>query len=728
MANTYSGRDSGRFSSESSLDTFKTLNTNTVCTDRGPCGDQSMTDTGKRIQLVKMLCLTVIPILGLWGFTFYSLTDTISSKTANEKTKKELQLSVELGNLIHHLQQERDMSVLYLSALGPETKTFLLTDYLETDKAIYALNDWPSNLDNENRMEFESQDKLQEYLSRHRQLLSKNRYNINNELEFYTNIIDVVIVWLYKSITQGKFAVVWKTLVAYLKLTSGKQDIGIERALGTLFYVQGGFLSHNYFEMYNNRINRFRAFYTTAELYSTRVDRLYSSGVEGVGTNITGIINNFRYEIQHQQMGTEWVPNIQDARYWFDNMTLYLDTLLDIQRDLGYEIIARLDVVIDESTRDLSISASFLAVVLIMCPLVIFATENLTSSIQKYALTLVDKTRELMEEKKKTDCLLYQMVPKPVANKLQKNIHIDAEYFNSVTILFSDIYGFAGMSTECSPIEIVDLLNTLYRMIDDLLDDYDVYKVETINDCYMVTSGIPTKNGNEHVSEVANFSLALLWLVQSKTFVISRNRNIQLRIGINTGPCMAGIVGSVLPRYCLFGDTVNTASRMKSYGLPNRIHVSSSTASALFKTRKYLTRKRGSITIKGKGEMKTVWLVGKVGDDKKFDPVDQDDNQTLTTDEIPGEIFQHYNQSFFTNLPMPRLGRISQRENKPTASVMATTNCVATVFNKNSNANEIKTELPQTPLTPFIVEMTSQETDSEEELRERERENNEIVE
>ncbi|OWF44095.1 Guanylate cyclase 32E [Mizuhopecten yessoensis] len=621
MANNYSSREStSHLDSMDSFETVRALNTHTLCTDRGPCKDQSMTDTGKRIQLVKMLCLTIIPILGLWGFTFYTLTDTISRKSANEKTKKELQLSVELGNLIHHLQQERDMSVLYLSALGPETKTFLLTDYLETDKAIYALSDWPSNLDNEKRSEFESKDKLQEYLSRHRQLLSKNRYNINNELDFYTNIIDVVIVWLYKSITQGKFAVVWKTLVAYLKLTSGKQDIGIERALGTLFYVQGGFQSHKYFEMYNNRINRFRAFYTTAELYSTRVDRLYSSGVKGVGTNITGIINNFRFEIQHKQMGTMWVPDIQNARYWFDNMTQYLDTLLDIQRDLGYEIIARLDVVIDESTRDLAISASFLAVVLIMCPLVIFATENLTSSIQKYALTLVNKTRELMEEKKKTDSLLYQMVPKPVANKLQKNIHIDAEYFDSVTIMFSDIYGFAKMSTVCTPIAIVDLLNNLYRTIDDLLDDYNVYKVETINDCYMVASA-------------------------------------------------------------------------------NRIQISSSTASALFKTRKFITRKRGSITIKGKGEMKTVWLVGKVGDNTELlDTTGQEEHLSRTPmeapDDIPGEIFQHYSYRFFSPLPITRP---RSKPKKAMVRVFPTSTRELDTEGGDLREQELKTEMTQAP-------------------------------
>lgn len=290
-------------------------------------------------------------------------------------------MSVELGKLIHHLQQERDMSVLYLSDLGPGTKTFLLTEYLGTDKAIDALSQWPADLDLEKRSEFESRGKLQEYLSFHRQLLSKDTFDLHVEIDFYTKIIDVVIVWLYKSITRGQFAVVWKTLVAYLKLTSGKQDVGIERALGTVFYVQGGFKTRQYFELYNNRINRFQAFYKTAELYSSRVDRLYTDGVNMVKTNITGIINQFRHDIQHH-VESQTYPDMENARYWFDNMTIYLDTLLDIQRDLGYEIIGILDDVINDTIQSLSVSAGFLAVVLVMCPLVIYITENLTGRIQ----------------------------------------------------------------------------------------------------------------------------------------------------------------------------------------------------------------------------------------------------------------------------------------------------------------------------------------------------------
>ncbi|OWF41060.1 Atrial natriuretic peptide receptor 1 [Mizuhopecten yessoensis] len=449
-------------------------------------------NTSKRSQLIKMLCLTLLPILSLMGFTLFSLTDTINKKMENEKTRKELQLSVELGNLIHRLQQERDTSVLYLSALGPETKTFLLQEYIGTNNAIYALSEWPRNLDTDNREEFESRDRLREYLVRHRQLLTKVKYNLQVEIDFYTNIIRVVIAWLYDSITRGKDAEVWKTLVAYLKLTSGKQDVGIERALGTLFFVQGGFETsfskQNYFEMYNTVIYRFRAFYETAELYSNRVDRLYTSGVSEAGSDLIAIIDGFRFEIQHYESEV-FYPDIQKARYWFDNMTLYLDTLLKIQQNLGFEIIGRLDVVIDDSTRDLSISVSCLVIVLIMCPLVIFVADNLTSSIQRYALSLVSTTKQLSEEHKKINTLIYQMVPEVVAKRFQKDLFGNAENIKSMTVMFFDVHNFVALTSMCSTTVVVELLTNINNAIEKLTENNDAFHVQTYKDSNMIVAG-----------------------------------------------------------------------------------------------------------------------------------------------------------------------------------------------------------------------------------------------
>ena len=129
-------------------------------------------------------------------------------------------------------------------------------------------------------------------------------------------------------------------------------------------------------------------------------------------------------------------------------------------------------------------------VVIAMCPVIMFSSEALASDIQRYTQTLVAKTKELNLEKHKTDTLLYQMVPKSIAERLKNSSAVESEFFRSVTIFFSGISGFNQVCAECSPIDLVKILNSLYTAMDEQIGNYDVYKVETINDCYMVASGI----------------------------------------------------------------------------------------------------------------------------------------------------------------------------------------------------------------------------------------------
>ena len=118
-------------------------------------------------------------------------------------------------------------------------------------------------------------------------------------------------------------------------------------------------------------------------------------------------------------------------------------------------------------------------------------------------------------------------------------------------------------------LQVVDLLNDLYTCFDSIIENFDVYKVETIGDAYMVVSGLPVRNGNLHAREIARMSLRLLQAVAHFRIRHRPNDQLKLRIGLHTGPCVAGVVGLKMPRYCLFGDTVNTASRMESHGMRN---------------------------------------------------------------------------------------------------------------------------------------------------------------
>ncbi|EDW15120.1 atrial natriuretic peptide receptor 1 isoform X1 [Drosophila mojavensis] len=242
--------------------------------------------------------------------------------------------------------------------------------------------------------------------------------------------------------------------------------------------------------------------------------------------------------------------------------------------------------------------------------------DNLLKRMEMYANNLEElveeRTQDYLEEKKKCEKLLYQLLPQSVAAQLISGQPVVAETFDQVTIYFSDIVGFTAISAESTPMQVVQFLNDLYTCFDSIVENFDVYKVETIGDAYMVVSGLPIRNGNYHAREIARLALALLEAVHNFRIHHRPDDRLKLRIGLHTGPCVAGVVGQKMPRYCLFGDTVNTASRMESNGEALKIHISETTKLALDEFGSFVTTRRGLVPMKGKGEMLTYWLEGEV--------------------------------------------------------------------------------------------------------------------
>ncbi|KAI5738418.1 hypothetical protein M8J77_006776 [Diaphorina citri] len=219
---------------------------------------------------------------------------------------------------------------------------------------------------------------------------------------------------------------------------------------------------------------------------------------------------------------------------------------------------------------------------------------------------LEESMRKLDEEMKRTDELLYQMIPKQVADRLRtgENPIDTCQMFDSVSILFSDVVTFTEICSRITPMEVVSMLNAMYSIFDTLTERNRVYKVETIGDAYMVVSGAPEREHN-HAEKVCDMALDMVDAITDLKDP-STGAHLQIRVGIHSGAVVAGIVGLKMPRYCLFGDTVNTASRMESTSEPMKIHISENTKDLI--PPEYRVSQRGEILIKGKGSMKTYWL------------------------------------------------------------------------------------------------------------------------
>ncbi|KAI0229136.1 Guanylate cyclase soluble subunit beta-2 [Lamellibrachia satsuma] len=213
----------------------------------------------------------------------------------------------------------------------------------------------------------------------------------------------------------------------------------------------------------------------------------------------------------------------------------------------------------------------------------------------------------LEQEKAKTEMLLSQMLPGKIAMQLRDGKKVQAEKFKQVTILFSDIVTFTNIAAAVQPTDIVSMLDEMYSRFDTLTTLHDVYKVETIGDAYMVVGGVPEIN-DTHASSVANMAIDMMFKAR-EVLSPATGEPLKIRVGIHTGSVVAGVVGQKMPRYCLFGDTVNTASRMESNGLPASIHCSETTFKALA-NHDYRFVDRGEIEVKGKGRMHTYFLTG----------------------------------------------------------------------------------------------------------------------
>ncbi|MFN9869627.1 MAG: adenylate/guanylate cyclase domain-containing protein, partial [Pseudanabaena sp.] len=212
----------------------------------------------------------------------------------------------------------------------------------------------------------------------------------------------------------------------------------------------------------------------------------------------------------------------------------------------------------------------------------------------------------LFVEQEKSERLLLNILPKAIADRLKQAHGVIADSFESVTVLFADLVSFTRMSSELSPQDLVDLLNLIFSNFDTLCEIYGLEKIKTIGDAYMVAGGIPIARTN-HAEAIAAMALDMVEKVNELR--ISTGRPLQIRIGIHTGAVIAGVIGTQKFIYDLWGDTVNVASRMESHSEVGKIQVTAETYQLL--KHNFDLVERGTIEVKGKGQMLTYWLTGK---------------------------------------------------------------------------------------------------------------------
>ena len=212
----------------------------------------------------------------------------------------------------------------------------------------------------------------------------------------------------------------------------------------------------------------------------------------------------------------------------------------------------------------------------------------------------------LREQQKESEKLLLNILPAMIAEQLKKQNRTIADHFESVTILFADLVNFTHLSSQLPPIEIVEILNEIFSEFDRITTKYGLEKIKIIGDAYMVVGGLPQPR-EDHAEAIAEMALDMQQAIEQ--FNLETDKTLSIRIGINTGAVVAGVIGTKKFIYDLWGEAVNIAYRMESHGLPDCIQVTASTYELL--KDKYILQPRGDIQVKGKGKMSTYLLVGR---------------------------------------------------------------------------------------------------------------------
>ncbi|XP_043677972.1 receptor-type guanylate cyclase daf-11 isoform X2 [Vespula pensylvanica] len=567
---------------------------------------------GRRIQLLQMLVLPFIPILALIVQTANTLHDILIYRQEVSDIETQVTIATDLGKVVTRMQLERSEVAFFIYTNGNTLRSNLTQRFAITDQALHNMTTWPlvsvpRDESKTQTYDVVSKEAFQARLEDFRQKISSEESSITEVLAWYTSVNAAMLDHLTNQIKETDNSGVWRYLIAFKNLLRSIESLGIASVYGINYFGRGILLGDNYVSYVRHEalgrdllngsltyVPSLKHFYIELTRTMTDYGRIKSRRDE--------ILRNLKRE-----------PSVDDAIAYFDSMATYVDELRKLQRELRHMIRNYVNSTLQDASNKEVAGIAIVVLVLVVSPIIIILVRNAVATIQMYAANLAQKARELKREKRKSDTLLFQMLPPSVAQQLKQTQQVPAEYYEAVTVYFSDIVGFTEIAAENTPLEVVTFLNSIYKLFDARIECYDVYKVETIGDSYMVASGLPVRNGDKHVSEIATMALDLL--AASSVFQVPKRpgERLQIRSGAHTGPVVAGIVGSKMPRYCLFGDTVNTASRMESTGEALRIHISLEMKKALDAVGGFKIEHRGLVDVKGKGLMDTYWLECKDG-------------------------------------------------------------------------------------------------------------------
>ncbi|XP_023345413.1 atrial natriuretic peptide receptor 1 [Eurytemora carolleeae] len=326
------------------------------------------------------------------------------------------------------------------------------------------------------------------------------------------------------------------------------------------------------------------------------------------------MMNNGSYFpiIQEKIMNREdFNKSLKQVIEYFSHFLKYTDNLRIIINSVTKDILDRVNSNSASLREENAVPLVLIILLTIFIPVCIWFTLNSTNSMMKYSRLYNERVMVFEAEKKKTEKLLSSLLPRSIIRQMKRGTVPDPELFQSATVFICDIVSFTKIAGESTAQQIIEFLNELYNLFDERIENYNVYKVETIGDAYMVASGVPIINGNQHAVEIAKMALDLLANVVTFEIPHKPGYRLKIRSGMHTGSVVGGVVGAKIPHYSIFGDTVEIAGIMESSGEAMKIQMSEASTTILEKSGGFNYTSRGVVQLPKIGEMETYWLVGR---------------------------------------------------------------------------------------------------------------------
>uniref|UniRef100_A0A0K2UXU2 Guanylate cyclase domain-containing protein n=1 Tax=Lepeophtheirus salmonis TaxID=72036 RepID=A0A0K2UXU2_LEPSM len=591
------------------------------------------TDSGQKIYSMLMIVLPMIPLLILIGRISSNLVYNQNSEKDLKILRKEVMDALDIANLVQELQKERaavalnnflwnmdsspnidsikKISKLTLIDVDDLNKALnLSTRFADTDSALESINNWPSRMDIQSHnwpgKFFNSKLSFQVKHGVFRSNLKTGEKTIFEVLKWYDYINSFILDYIAYSIHVSSIGGFYLYIIALQDLLRATEYTGASGVYAIRYYINGNLTEENH-----------RNYITLDALQEDYLHNAYNS-MPNITITLDAIIkdpdirwkvyNNSRAEVTRN---ANINSNTKMAVQQFEAMFMYASALRRILVEMSNNIKYLVDNHAEEIKHNSKWPIILMICLVISVPIIVYLSSKASYSMRHSSKMFDEQAEILNKERRKTDGLLWQLLPPDIIAKLKAGDQPPPKLYESATVFFGDIVGFTNLTAMSTAGQTIQFLNDLYNMFDNYIDNFDVYKVEIVGDGYLVASGLPIPNGYKHATEIATMALQLMFQVEGFKISHKPTYKLRMRMGIHSGGCVGSVVGSKMPHFSVFGDTVNIAALMESTSEPMKIQISETTKRLLEKG-KFETEVRGQIIAPRIGELTTHWLHRKV--------------------------------------------------------------------------------------------------------------------